>query len=639
MKHLPLILFAVIFIVSACTPAGQELVETTEITQSPPEPIPTATEIPPVVFNICTAQLPQTLNPYAPQINPAHDYLLGLLREEGLVNIEGVWQPGILEAFPSLENSGIVIETVSIQRGQRVMNVQGELVMASEGTQVRPSGCRSNDCALTWNGVDPLEMDQMVINFSFREDLFWADGTAVTAIDSVFSYQVSLQQNPDQLSWAAARTDTYSAIDEKTVQWTGKPGFTTANLPEFFWLPLPSHLAGEIDHWDLLSETQQNDIMRLSYGAYTMAAWDENEMQFELNPYYSARGEVMPEVDRFVIQQIDGSLEQAWEAFQAGRCDLLDITFGFIGQPAIRDMVLSDENAALIIVPGHDWIQFIFGIEPVIYESGVNPIFTDRPDYFGDVRTRQGIAKCLDREAIVDHFLPEMTTAWPSFLQPEKSLMQQDAGLGYDQESGIQLLEAVGWVFRAGEEIRAAENVLGVPNGTRLAIDLLVMETQFHQELAALIRDSLVGCGVDLRINAMPPSDLYAPGPDGPLFGRDFDMALIAWQPLPELDCGYYLSWQIPDAANQWVGTNTAGITDPTYDRACMDANLALPPERAGELAVAEDMYLDLLPSIPIFAPPGAVVFDRSTWCSNEAFGSSAFFRELRAVTSGEGCQ
>ncbi len=57
--------------------------------------------------------------------------------------------------------------------------------------------------------------------------------------------------------------------------------------------------------------------------------------------------------------------------------------------------------------------------------------------------------------------------------------------------------------------------------------------------MAASIQESLGQCGIDVAVTALPADELYAPGPEGLVFGRQFDLTLIAWQAMPDLDCGY----------------------------------------------------------------------------------------------------
>jgi peptide/nickel transport system substrate-binding protein len=85
-----------------------------------------------------------------------------------------------------------------------------------------------------------------------------------------------------------------------------------------------------------------------------------------------------------------------------------------------------------------------------------------------------------------------------------------------------------------------AWEVPGVPTGTGFNITLLTDTSDTQQFVAGVIEESLGQCGIGVTTVALPIEQLYAPGPDGLVFGRQFDLTLIAWQPMPDLDWNEY---------------------------------------------------------------------------------------------------
>ena len=88
-----------------------------------------------------------------------------------------------------------------------------------------------------------------------------------------------------------------------------------------------------------------------------------------------------------------------------------------------------------------------------------------------------------------------------------------------------------------------------------------------------MVLNALAGVGVEVSVIPLPLEQLYAPGPEGPLFGRNFEMALVSWQSDPVNRCATYMSKTIPSASNHWIGTNLSGLGDEAFDLAC-GANL-----------------------------------------------------------------
>jgi len=216
------------------------------------------------------------------------------------------------------------------------------------------------------------------------------------------------------------------------------------------------------------------------------------------------------------------------------------------------------------------------------------------------------LAACLDREAMLESTTGGWASLWSSFLPPADSRISAEDQLVFDPALGQDLLKQAGWVdYDANPETPLlAANVTGVTPGTRLSLTLLTDPSPFHLALADRISADLSACGVEVQHTALDESQYYAPGPEGPLFGREFDLALIAWQPAPDMDCSLYASGQVPSSENYWIGTNISGWSSADYDAACHTAALALPDEAALASAQAEAWFLSGLPAVPLFAPP-----------------------------------
>jgi peptide/nickel transport system substrate-binding protein len=605
MKKTLVLILLMTFILAACnTSVADPPVETAAPTALPDPtaiPSPTPTETPPVVLTLCTTSLPETLFPYAGAVSAAKTRLADLLFPPAFSEEDGTLTPLILDKVPTQADGDLRLEPVPIRRGQTVVDARGELVTATEGAWVRPSGCREAECAITWNGLDPLEMDQMVIDFTLKDGLEWTDGTPMTPADAVFSYRLASEPDSPAYGWTEARTQSFSAWDARTLSWRGYPGFASSELARFFWAPLPAHRFDSGAGFDAVAADGIWTDTPVSYGSFTLAEWGTGALRLVRNPAYPNPENVFPGVDQVVLRVLEGGAQAGWMALQDGTCDALDASFRLADAPELLAAIEADGGYEVRTETSRSWTQLVFGMRPAEYDALDNPVFAKRPDFFADARTRQGIAHCLDTAALaaLTHTAP-----WPSFLPPGISSLNE--GIAYNPEEGIALLDAVGWLDHDGDPStpRLAQDVLTVFSGIPLSLTLLVGPSPFHQDLAAGIAQSLTACGVGVEVTTLSPAELYAPGPGGPLFGRQFDLALIAWQPLSGPDCGLYTSWAIPDAGNGWLGTNIAGFTNEGYDAACSAAALALPDEADARLAAAEAAFIEALPSIPLAAPP-----------------------------------
>ena len=572
-RRLSIFAFLLMVSLSACQTSSASPTQI-GVTDTPVVPTPTFSPTPEPVkeLTICTTAIPDDLFLYSGQRSAARSAILAMIQDD-LFN-EGA---GILSEIPSQANGGLRLQPVSVEGGQTVVDARGELVVLKAGVSVRPSGCRDASCTLTWDGGSALQMDEMVLTFHLVESLTWSDGVPVTAADSVFSFQLAGSSDAPGLKWAERRTASYTADDERTLTWIGRPGFTTSQVDEFFWTPLPSHAADGSAPADL----PQFATNPLSYGPFSIESFSGDSVHLIRNPCYYRLDEGLPLLDEITVQAIGSDRAAAVSALQSGACDVLDASFGLENDLDTVTALQADPAYGVLATSTGSWEQLVLGIIPASYDDYFNPLYGDRPNFFGDVRTRQAIAMCLDRETMLGAGLSAVTNLRPSFVSETESLLPEDTGLVYDPSSAMTLLEAAGWRdhdLDPATPLQAWE-VAGVPTGTSFSVTLLTDTSTSQKSLAESIQDSLGRCGVDVAVTALPAVELYAPGPGGAVFGRQFDLTLIAWQPMPDLDCKYYQSWQIPAADNQWIGTNIAGLADETYDQVCSAAALALPEE------------------------------------------------------------
>ena len=182
-------------------------------------PSPAATSAPePRTLTVCLGEEPNTLYPYGGPNTAARSVLSAVF--DGPIDTVGYeYQPVILTQLPSLENGDAQINAVPVSVGGEIVNADGDLVSLATGVKVRPAGCRSNDCVLTYDGTTPLSLDQMVVTFRLRPDLTWSDGTPITAEDSVYAFSLASDASSVGSTYILDRTQTYEAADAATLVW------------------------------------------------------------------------------------------------------------------------------------------------------------------------------------------------------------------------------------------------------------------------------------------------------------------------------------------------------------------------------------------------------------------------------------
>jgi peptide/nickel transport system substrate-binding protein len=554
----------------------------------PPTPMPSPTPSPtpePKILTVCLPDEPDSLYLYGTD-GPAAQHVWQAIYDGPLDSRSYAYQPVILTQLPSLNDGTAVVETVTAQAGDRVLAVSGEVVELVPGVKVEDAAGQR----VTFDGA-PMLMPRMVVTFAMQSNLYWSDGILLTADDSVFSFELAADPATPTDKYIVERTAQYRVAGVRTVVWRGVPGFLDHFYYTNFWHPLPRHAWGHLSAAELLNA--EVSVRRpLGWGPFVLQEWVPGDhITVARNPVYFRTPGGLPRLDEVTFRFVSDPTALAGELL-AGRCDVVTHE----AADAVRAALPDQPQVQMLATHDARWELLAFGISPAVDY--------DRPDFFEDVRVRQGIAQCIDRQAVVQQVLGQSGRVLHSYLPPEHSLYAADllTVWGYNPEAGQALLADAGWYDEDGDGIREAHAIPGIADGTPLQFTYRTTGDPLRVEMAYLIQSDLAGCGVQAAVEVMTPEALFAPGPEGVIFGRRFDLAQFSWRATPDPLCDLFFSGQVPDVG-QWDRPNVAGFLDDAYDAACMSAIEALPGSEGyvvGHIE-AQRIFSERLPVLPLF--------------------------------------
>ena len=605
-------------------------------------PAATATPEPPRTLVVCTQDEPTTLYPYGSNARSMWSVLEAIY--DGPFDTRGfAVQPVILEKIPSLADGDAVMRPVTVSAGTAVLDADGNLASLKAGTRVLPSGCTRPNCAITWDGTSELSMDQLVVTFRLLPNLLWSDGTPLTAADSIFSYSLASDPATPASKYLTDRTASYTEVDTATVEWAGLPGFYEQRHGTFFWMPLPKHAWGQKGAAELLTDPASSRAP-LGWGAYVVQEWTAGDhITLQKNPNYFRAGEGLPAFDTLVFRFIGDTADGNMNALLAGECDVIDQNMNMV---EMIPGLLERENAGklkMYVGQGPEWEHLDFGIRPASYDDGYNAA-TDRPDLFGDVRTRQAFAYCIDRDRIINDYLYRRSDLPNSYLPPAHPLFSADVvAYPFNPAEGARLLEAVGWIDTDGDPAtpRVASGVANVPDGTPLNVTFATTQAGLRLATSQMAASSLTSaCGIGVSVEPLNPAELFARGPDGRVFGRKFDLVQFMWEASPRPNCQLYTTAQIPGPGNQWTGSNITGFSNPEFDAACTAAYFARQTDAdyASLNQQVQNQFATQLPVIPLYFYP-KIAISRSDLCNFDMdVTARSVFWNLEALNYGPEC-
>jgi peptide/nickel transport system substrate-binding protein len=602
---------------------------------------PTATSLPPTVtptpapriLTICLGHEPDSLYPYG-AVDPLSQKILKVLFPVWLTSQENQLSSPLLERMPTLESGDLTFDVMDVKSGDLVVDAEGNLATLAAGVAVFPHGCTSAECVQVWDGKAPLQLDKQKINFQLKEGLKWSDGQPLTAADSVYSYKLAADDATPLTKENIDITAAYSAISERTIQWVGKPGFLSLNLEKLLWMPLPGHLWNKYSPAELL-KTDAVTRQPMGWGAYMIQSWTAGKtIQMIKNPNYSQNGQGSPGFDfiNFIILEAD---QDPAASLISGKCDLVDSSA--VASDDLVSVIAAQKAGQFktILHVGSDLELLVFGIKPATYDDSYFPYGTDRPAFFDDVRTRQAIAACIDRQAIINDFVAGQgqipTSAALLNKNPENQPTVQEQGPSMAEE----LFTAAGWLDydKNPATPRVSINAKNVPNGRNLSVTLLSTDSIRQGQIADRIAASLIQCGIAVTRSQAPIGDVYKPAPDGLVFGRKFDLALLSLKVDENTNCQLLESAEIPSQLNFWMGKtsggmNFTGYANPLLDSACQQRkraglNSTLAQTSQGQL---DSIIQQELPFIPLFFKPETTLM-RSDLCGYglDEYGSLDF--------------
>ena len=222
-----------------------------------------------------------------------------------------------------------------------------------------------------------------------------------------------------------------------------------------------------------------------------------------------------------------------------------------------------------------------------------------------DVRVRQAIAFCTNRDALITAVYPGLDV--PSLLYVHtmfpashwaNALGDGITEYNYDPFSGQQLLEQAGWTLKSGESYRHNAQ------GDLLELELKTTTAEFRQVWAEEWERQLAECGILLNRNHVSSTVMF--GDNSGIAVRDFEMVAYSW--LATLDIAtysvdLYACSRIPHPETDWYGQNYSGWCNESASQAVIQAAHLLNFDQAYDLyRTLQVEFTRDLPSLPLFA-------------------------------------
>jgi peptide/nickel transport system substrate-binding protein len=367
--------------------------------------------------------------------------------------------------------------------------------------------------------------DSLSILIYLRDDVFWRDGTQLTAEDIVFTFD--MYSDPDVESrlygsFIKFHTNNVLHIDlEKTFdvedQFKLKINFKENSNPSLFDIDypiIPKHAFEKLDRKNLA--VLEKGLDTVTSGPFYLSKRERNNfITFRANEKSFLND---PENINEIIFKIVPSYDSRLTQLGSGEIDFMDEI-----NPSDAAALINNEMLNIEAVKGrfYDYAGWN-NIDPVSYKTNQAVI---PHKLFGNSEIRKALTLAINRTEILEEFLlgygelaagpiaPIFTNAYDDSLTP----------LSYDPVKAKEILLQQGWIDSNNDGIIEKNNnafvfTLSIPSGNPR-----------RQFAATVIKNNLRAVGIDVKVHQLEPGVFF-----DQLFKKEMDAWIVGWSvPIP----------------------------------------------------------------------------------------------------------
>jgi peptide/nickel transport system substrate-binding protein len=582
------------------------LVETIEVTVATPEPEPE-----PDHLVVCLAQEPVSLYPYADDeaAVPIHHAIF----ENNFTQLNYGYQAQGLEKLPGLADGDARLERVTVSAGNRIVDASDRVVELEIGVAL----INAEGEIVVFAG-EPVDMEQLAVDFTLKPRV-WSDGRAVTAVDSVYTFELAATAEMAVDAYLLERTTSYQATGRLGLRWTGLPGFYDETYFLNLWRPLPRHVWSTLSPAELATAEMTNRAP-MGDGPFVVESWQPGDrLELRRNAAYYRAAEGLPLLERLTFRFLPQA-NQLLDELLAGNCDIVPQNSHLLAQITL----LLEAEAGGLLIPffqaGTIYEHIGFGINSYGgYGDNIG-----RPDWFEDDQVRQAVSMCTNRQEMMEQLLFGRSVVLNSYVPDSHPLAPAELSRWpYDPDRANTLLDELGYELDRDGIRRYPGGPNGEFAGEPFRVRLATTQgNELRQRMTQLFQENLLDCGIRVERESLSAAELFAGGSSangaaGPIFGRRFDLVAFGWPIDHNLACNLFMSDNVPGPADEinpdhyreaatfggWADNNYTGWINEAFDAACWDAMVALPGTAVYTSSHQQAMtiFAHQLPVIPLF--------------------------------------
>ncbi len=342
-----------------------------------------------------------------------------------------------------------------------------------------------------------VSADGLTYTVTVRNDLTWTDGTPVSAEDYVYTIKNLILadwiNSADRSRWQETVDGKPAPVDAKTLGGNSFQIMRKTVDPDFLYtiyelMPYPKHIAV---HYEKNTEAFTNapEFNNLNYagnlGPYGPVAWNtQSGFVLKRNPtYYLGKETGAPYFDSYTIKPY-GLQQLANDAMTKGEVSMISVE----PQDANSFRGMSDVN--VYTVPTGYYVYMAYNQRDNGW-AGLK-----------DARVRQALSMAISKPIVIQSMYLGFADPAYSFIPPFSPLYDESVLNKFgmdpeaDQQKAIDLIKAAGYEYKdVGGMMKFVDK-----DGNPIKLNFLVdIQSDFEQNLAIVIRQSLLSIGLDIN--------------------------------------------------------------------------------------------------------------------------------------------
>ncbi|WP_336814020.1 peptide ABC transporter substrate-binding protein [Bosea sp. MMO-172] len=442
-----------------------------------------------------------------------------------------------------------------------------------------------------------LSADGLSVTWKLKQNVKWHDGKPLTADDVVFTWEYA--KDP---ATAAYTTGSYKDIKvEKVDAHTVKVIF---QQPTPFWADpfvgtvgqiLPKHRFG--DYVGAKSREAPDNLKPVGTGPYKFVDFKPGDvLTGERFADYHIKNQ--PHFDTIEVKGGGDAVSAARAVLQTGEYD-------YAWNLQVEDEVLkrmeTGGRGKISAVASGD-IEFIIlnTTDPWTEVDGERSSTKTKHPSLSDPKVREAINLLIDRDSIQKFIYGRGGTATASFVNEPKQFKSAKLKYEFNIDKANKILDDAGWK-KGSDGIREKD-------GKKLKYVYQTSINAPRQKTQAIIKQAAQRAGIDLELKSVTASVFFSSDVANPdtytKLYVDMEMYTTTQpQPDPERFLNQFVSWEIANKENKWLGRNVSRYSDPAADEAYKAAQKELDPvKRAALLIKVNEVFCEANVILPILS-------------------------------------